>query len=111
VRRRGWTRQPGLALALLLPLSALAVAGGPAGVFRHSGVMAAGDLTARVPSVGAFRTPRVRDTTAPGATRASYSWAVVLLASALALALSFAAGRARIGAHLRTRAPPDLRLA
>ena len=107
---RRWTRQAVLALALLLPLSALAVAGGSAGSLRHSSVRAAGDLTARVPSIGTLRTLRVRDAAAPDATRLSYPWAVVLLAGALASALSLAAGRARLDAHLRTRAPPDLRL-
>jgi len=108
-RRRWWTREAGLTLALLLPLGALAVAGASARSPRHASVRAADNLAARVPSVGTLRTPRARDVAAPGTLPGSIEWAFSLVAVACASAACRRVDRARLAARLRTRAPPELR--
>jgi hypothetical protein len=108
VRQRAM-RRVCLALALLLPLGAVVAAGGSPDAARHPGAIAADHADARIPSISAARPLRARPLPAPGATRASFSWALVLLAIALASALHFPVGGTRRAAPRRTRAPPDLR--
>jgi hypothetical protein len=109
VSRRWLRREVGLALALLLALGALAPAGRSTGGVRRSGLRATSDLAARVPSVGALRTPRARDVAAPGALRDSLAWNFTLLAVTLASFAGARVNRVRLAALLRTRAPPALR--
>jgi hypothetical protein len=102
-------RRACVAVALLLPLGAVVAAGGSPYAARHPGAIAADRADARIPSMSAARLLRARPLPAPGATRASFSWALVLLVIALASALRVPFGGTRVAARLRTRAPPALR--
>lgn len=109
VCRRWLRRETELALALLLALGALALAGGSGDTLRGTRVRASQDFAAHVPSIGALRTPR--DQAAPGMPRRSLAWIVTLLAVGLASAATRRDIDVRLAAHLRTRAPPELRFA
>jgi hypothetical protein len=109
VWRRGWTRDAGLALALLLLLGAPALPRDRAGARIDSGVHTAEGFAARLPSIGAVRSLRARDVTAPGTPRGAFAWTITLLAAAFASTVRRRGNRVGLVAHLRTRAPPDLR--
>ena len=109
VRQRA-IRRACVALALLVPLGALAVACGPVGAPPRAGVHAADALAAHVPSVGALRTLRARDVATPGTLRGALAWTFALLSVALSSALGRRRSHLRLAAPIRTRAPPDLRL-